>query len=88
MTKKRFIKLCMAQGISRNDAAKLAKEASGRKSYAELYLSLPHLEALQTLQRGVARLTKAFAACGVSCEEAIAAFNSWAEALSYYKKKE
>lgn len=39
MTRKRFIKLLMAEGISRNKAVLFAKRAGKRRSYAEVYES-------------------------------------------------
>ena len=37
MTRKRFIKLLMSEGVSRNTAAEMAKQAGPNKSFAELY---------------------------------------------------
>lgn len=39
MTKKRFIKLCMAHGMQRNEAQKRAENVIEFKSYDELYKS-------------------------------------------------
>lgn len=40
MTRKRFIKLLMSSGTSRNEAAKLAAFADERRSYEKLYADL------------------------------------------------
>lgn len=37
MTRKRFVKLLMAKGYTRNEAADYAKMASSQKSYQELF---------------------------------------------------
>lgn len=41
MTRKRFIKLLMSEGISRNTAAEMAKQAGPNKSFADLYYPGP-----------------------------------------------
>lgn len=40
MTRKRFIKLLMSSGISRNNAVRWSAFASGNRSYEELYADL------------------------------------------------
>lgn len=67
MTRKRFIKLLMARGYSRNEAQELAQEGYEGESYAEKYIklslwqSLPD-DALETIADA------AWRACEAACE--------------------
>lgn len=74
MTRKRFIKLLMSKGYSRNDAAEMAAEVPGSgQSYLEAYIRadiynrlvnvLPGMgEAVQRATEALAKIVQAFAA--------------------------
>lgn len=51
MTRKRFIKLCMAKGWARNDANLLASRVSFAKSYERLYSVILFISAVQEAGR-------------------------------------
>lgn len=85
MTRKRFVKLCMARGYSRNEAQELALDARQKgRSYAEamgivdaLSVVLPQLEqsfagAIADIGRWAAAVAEGFAA---ALEAFSAAFN-------------
>ena len=58
MTRKRFIKLLMSSGTSRNEAAKLAAFADERRSYEKLYADLDMAPC--TLNKQMQQLKDAF----------------------------
>lgn len=70
MSKKRFIKLMMARGYSRNLAAALATRVSQYGSYVALYQSLPHLGNVITMLRAACHgLAHYFDCAAVACTE-------------------
>ena len=85
MTRKRFVKLAMASGYSRNSANRIAEKvpASG-KSYAEVHKALLPFKKLTAtitpaISEAVERFTKAASKIAAALGKAAAAF---AEALS------
>lgn len=78
MTRKRFTKLLMAQGYSRNKANRIAEEISANgKTYAEVYAAF--LEFSERFAVGmsdiVERVSKTIAKTAQALGEAIAAFS-------------
>ena len=51
MTRKRFVKLCMAKGWSMNDASLLASRVSFAKAYERLYSVILFISAVQEAGR-------------------------------------
>lgn len=68
MTRKRFVKLMMADGYSRNEALDVAERVQGDGSYEQTYRALHTLKSLPNLQQSISeaaetagRIIRAFA---------------------------
>lgn len=89
MTRKRFVKLMMADGYSRNDALEIAQRVQGGGSYHQTYLALHAIKQLPNLQDSIhqaaetcGRILRAFA-------DALGAFaRTFRESMEAYRKKE
>ena len=78
MTRKRFTKLLMAQGYSRNEANRIAEEISANgKTYAEGYVA--YMECIELFSVGLSdiieRISKTIAKTAQALGEAIVAFS-------------
>lgn len=77
MTRKRFVKFCMANGYSRNAANNIAKEVNSKgKSYAEVYAAVKKLSVAlgPALSETVERVNKAFTKITNALSAGLAAF--------------
>lgn len=85
MSKKRFIKLMMARGYSRNTASALAMQVSRYGSYAAMYQRLAFLPSpmlLQALLRTVHEtIHRAFDTLAVTADAAAASLAAFAESM-------
>lgn len=77
MTRKRFIKLLMAEGFSRNDAAEIAKQAGPNMPYTRLYERALCGASWGRIKHAVDRMAGLFRAVGITADEAAKAFKSW-----------
>lgn len=81
MTRKRFVKLCMANGYSRNAANRIAEEISAKgKTYAETYKGIVAINTLskwfgREFRDTVDRLSKSFGKLTKALSEGVAAFS-------------
>lgn len=81
MTRKRFVKLCMANGYSRNAANRIAaKVPDSGKSYAEAYKALLAVKRLSVtlgpaLSETMKRATEVIAKMTKAISEGVAAFS-------------
>ncbi len=83
MTRKRFVKLLMAQGYSRNDAREVAMSVIARKkSYADAYREIEEVSTFflpslaDTLERTVAAFSRLANAFGVAANAFVDAFHA------------
>lgn len=55
MTRKRFVKLMMSKGYSRNEATETAKLVQGDGSYAETYAAICVIKSIPDIQQTIER---------------------------------
>ena len=81
MTRKRFVKLAMANGYSRNSANRIAEKVpTSGKTYADAYTALLAVKKLwaalvPAMTETVERLTKAFSKVAKALSEGVSAFS-------------
>lgn len=81
MTRKRFVKLCMSQGYSRNAANQIAMKANSEgKKYDEAYetvlASMDLMDALiPSLSKAIEQATKVIKKMATAISEGVAAFS-------------
>ena len=89
MTRKRFVKLMMADGYSRNDALEIARRVQGDGSYAQTYTALHLLKTTPSLQETVDRLVEHCTCAMRAFVDALGAFTqTFRERMESYSKKE
>ena len=82
MTRKRFVKLCMAQGYSRNTANEIAAEYNAKgKTYADGYAEFEQCKKLldmlvPALVKTMERVTKTIGKMAQAIGEGVAAFSN------------
>lgn len=79
MSRKRFVKLMMARGYSRNTAAALATQVSRYGSYAAMYQQYPSIQTLTQLLPNMIR--GMYNALAVICDAMAMGFSNFAESM-------
>ena len=89
MTRKRFVKLMMADGYSRNDALEIAQRVQGGGSYDQTYRALHALKTLPSLQESIAQAVETAGRVIRAFADALGAFvRTFNESFGAYGKKE
>lgn len=79
MTKKRFVKLMMARGYSRNTATALATQVSRYGSYAAMYRKYPPIPTLTQILPDIIR--GMYNALAVMCDNIATVFSDLADSM-------
>lgn len=89
MTRKRFIKLMMADGYSRNEAMEVAQQVQGVGSYVQTYLALHVLKTVPSLQAQIEQLAETCGRVIRAFADALGAFTrTFNESMDALRQKE
>lgn len=74
MTRKRFIKLLMASGYSRNEACATARLVPGDSTYANTYATIMVMKAIPSLSDAISSMAETVGRLCAAVTEGVAAF--------------